>query len=447
MSRIFSNPFKPHVRHVSSLRRWTTNGLPLLCLAFVTACATVGPDYQTPATKIAATWQAAVPHQGSTHSLLEWWRSYNAPILTDLLRAAEGDHSTLLQAAAAIASARANRDQAAANTMPSLSAGATATRSGSLGSGNGANSAVTSGTGNSAATQTGAISTVSSASLDASWEIDLFGAGRRNNEAANARVEARQADWHDARVSLAAEVASEYVSYRACALLSENSRNNLESLRKTANSTAVAVAQGLVAPANAILINASVANAAASLNVQEAECEIGIKALVALTGLDEPALRAKLGSTAQKIPNPEVLKVTTLPVQLLSQRPDLVSAERSLAAASAEIGVAEANRYPRLSLLGSISVSNTQATGTLIKTTPWSFGPSLTLPLFDGGSRRADVARARATYESALASYQGAVRKAIRETEQSLVRLYAATRRSEDVVRQASRAATLVLRI
>ena len=390
-------------------------GLAVVGVVALAGCATVGPIYTPPTMKAPATWQAALPHGGSTRSLLDWWQSFNNQTLDELLQAAESDNPTLAKAAAAIASARENRSLAAASAYPAADAGVTINRTGSLKPGEES-------------------STLSSGLLDASWEIDLFGAVRRGKEAASARVEAREADWHSARVSLAAEVAGEYVSYRACQLLRENQQNNLESLRKTAKTTITAVRAGLRAPAEEVLARAGVANASAALNVQEAECDLVIKALVALTGLEESILRENLAAAPQGISSPDTFNVSSLPVQLLSQRPDLISAERSLAAASADIGVAEAGRYPRLSLQGSLTVDMGHiATAASL----WSFGPSLTVPLFKGGALRAEVAKAQADYESALAYYQSAVRSAVKETEQSLVRLDAANRRSDDLANSA----------
>lgn len=395
--------------------------LPILAFASLLAvggCATVGPDYHAPSPQLPVAWKAAVPHDGDTATLLAWWQSFDDAVLVTLLAEAEKGNPGLNQATAAILSARATRDQAAAAGRPSATASLAATRSGDR------------------SAQAGAGATARSAGLDASWEIDLFGAVRRNTEAASARIEAREADWHDARVSLAAEVATEYVNYRGCRLLADNERLNLKSLEQTLASTKVAAAQGLVAPADATLAEASAAAAAATLNTQEAECETGIKALVALTGMEEDAVRSLLGhgGEAQPLPDGARLNVTTLPVQLLSQRPDLVAAERTLAAASADIGVAEANRYPRLSLLGSISTTR----GAAAVSTPWSFGPSLSLPVFDGGALRAQVAGARAAYQSALAGYEAAVRTAVKEVEQGLVRLDAANRRSADLAGSAA---------
>lgn len=418
-------------RPAFDMRRARTRLIMVLASAGLLAgCAAVGPDYTAPAPKLASTWQAATPHGGSTTQLLGWWQAFQDPLLDTLLAAAEADNPTLGQATAAIASARASRDQAAAKALPSVNASASATRSGSWRNSAGSDSQA------ALLGQAGSAS-VRSTGLDASWEIDLFGAVRRSREAADARLQARQADWHEARVSLAAETASEYVSLRGCQLTVASQQSNLDSLRKTAASIRVAVDSGLTAPADAALSTASAASAAATLNAQQAECDVGIKALVALTGLEEPALRQELAASPARIPEPAALDVTVLPVALLSQRPDLVASERSLAAASAEIGVAEANRYPRLSLLGNIAVGRTETAGFGIPTSPWSFGPSLSLPLFDGGALRAQAAGARAAYDAALAGYQASVRAAVKETEQSLVRLDAATRRTDDVAASA----------
>lgn len=366
-----------------------------------------------------ASWQAALPHKGSTVALLNWWKTFNDPTLSSLLQAAEVDNPTLAEAAAAIASARASRLQARAAAFPAVDAEASLTHSGTFDA------------------DDTKLSTLSTGMLDASWEIDLFGAVRHATESAAARLEAAKAEWHDARVSLAAEVASEYINYKACQLLSQNQQDNLDSLRNTERITLSAVKAELQAPSEEILARASVASAAAALNVQQTQCELDVKAMVALTGIKEPVLRKRLTHADQELPSPDAFEVTTLPIQLLSQRPDLVAAERRLAAASAEIGVAEANRYPRFSLLGSIATEHSKISKVSTTTDLWSFGPSLSVPLLDGGALRAQVTQAQASYDAALATYKSAVRKAVKETEQSLIRLGAANRRCNDLTSSA----------
>ena len=148
-------------------------------------------------------------------------------------------------------------------------------------------------------------------------------------------------------------------------------------------------------------------------------------------------MRQKLEARRAVLPRPGSLQVDGLPLRVLAARPDVAIAERALAAASAEIGVAEAARYPRVSLLGFVGrqsqvVDRLSGSGRV-----WSFGPHLDLPLFDGGRRAAQADAAQARYEEALAAYKGAVRKAVREVEQSLVRLGNAVER-EDQARQAT---------
>lgn len=388
--------------------------LPLLLCVLLSACAAVGPNYRPPAAEqltVPNQWQAALPHGGDTSQLLNWWARLQDASLNRLLQAAEASNPSLQKAAANIASARANISAERASYQPTLSGSASTSRSNS----------------------TGIAQTTSSGELDASWEIDLFGSVRRSVESADALLQARQADWHDARVSLAAEVATDYVTYRACQLTLQTVQASALSNQATANITRRSLQAGMTSRADADLADASAASASANVISQQAECDVTIKALVALTGLTEPALRQLLDTQPPKLPPPDSLTLHTLPVDLLSQRPDLVSAERALASASAKIGVAEADRYPRLSLTGSLSRSRTDG----VMTTPWSFGPSLSLPLLNGGAKRAAVDSAQATYDLELATYKQSVRTAVQEVEKNLLQQDSAERRTADVRRSA----------
>lgn len=378
------------------------------------ACA-VGPDYRAPAADAAAHWAAPLPDRAGGTSLLDWWDRFDDPVLTGLLHAAETDSPSLAQAWASIAKARATLAQDRADRLPTVTAGGSAQRAKQSALGGVA-------TGNSL-----------SGTLDASWELDVFGKLRRTQDAAEARVEARTDDWHDARVSLAAEVADDYVQYRACRLLARAYAGEAASQAGTARATATSVRAGFTSPGNGSLAEASAASLRASVIEQQAECDVLVKALVALTGLAEADLRRRLepasGGSPAPLPAPEGFAVDRVPAAALAQRPDLASLERELAAASAEIGVAEADRYPSLSFSGEIARSGT-ALGSLMST--WLLGSSLTAPLFDAGKRAAAADSARAAYDYQLAAYRDGVRTAIREVEQALVRLDAATRRTGD---------------
>ena len=208
------------------------------------------------------------------------------------------------------------------------------------------------------------------------------------------------------------------------------------SLQETARITAISIGAGLSAPADDDLAQAGAASANATRIEQQTTCELLVKALVTLTGVPEPTLRSTIDTPREALPAPAMFDVTRVPAGLLRQRPDIAAAERTLAAASADIGQAEASRYPSLSLGGSIGLSATSGTSAL---TSWSFGPSLSLPIFDGGTRRAAVASAQAAYDSAYADYRSGVRTAVQEVEQALVQLYGASRRSDDAAQAAER--------
>jgi len=381
---------------------WLASGLLL-------AGCTVGPNYVQPDMRISANWQAPAPHGNKVEQMSNWWGQFKDPVLIELQQAAQKDSPTLDKAVAAIRAARASITTSRASGIPSVNASAKATRSGDID------------TPSSAATTT-------RSGLDASWEIDLFGGVRRSVESAKATLQAREADWHTARVSLAAEVATDYVDYRACHLKLTAYEEQAHSYQETLRLTRVSVAAGFSAPVDLALVEAGAASASSNATAQQATCDLGIKALVAVTGLEEVRVRELLGYENTPLPIPAEVSIESIPAALISQRPDVVSSERQLAAAMEKIGVAEAGRWPSLSLTGSIAISN--AAG--IVTTPWSLAPALSLPLFNAGSSAAKVESARADYDSALATYKSNIRIAVKEVEQALVNLDSAARREGD---------------
>lgn len=393
----------------------TTAKITLLaCVLALAGCAAVGPDYKAPEAATAAQWQTALPHSGQETSLENWWAQWNDPNLTRLIEAALADNPSLDKALASIASARASLASANAGFAPSLDGSASVTRARQQ-------------------QQSGTTSTLTSrsAGFDASWELDLFGKVRRSAEAAQASLQARVDDWHDARVSLAAEVADTYVQYRACLLLVDAYTQELASMEKTAQATDVSVKAGFTSRADGSLARASLASTQSSLQAQRVQRDLLVKSLVALTGLDEAQLLAQLAQWdggGKALPQPAVFRVASLPADVLRQRPDVASLERALAAASAAIGAAQADLYPSLSLSGAVSISASSLASGI---TSWSFGPALSLPLFDGGKRRAAVASAEADYQSTLAAWRQGVRGAVKEVEQALVNLDGVAYRSE----------------
>jgi len=398
-------------------------------LATLTGCAvsagcSVFPDYVRPAIDTPAHWQAQRTDAGGAAEFLDWWRQFDDPVLTRLLQAAEQDNPTLEQALASIASARASLAGAEAGGQPSLTGKSAYSRSlGGSAYGTGSQTA----TGASAGFSSG-MTQILSGSLDASWELDLFGKFAFGRQAGQARLTAAELTWKNAKVSLAAEVASNYVSYRACELAAVAYQNAVASNQDAARLTGVLARAGFSSPADAVLAEASLHAGESSLIAQRAECDNTVKALVALTGLAEADLRAWFAG-GSGIPIPAQFHVNSVPADLLTQRPDLAADERKLAAAGADIGNAVAKRYPSISLTGSIGRRKTETTGLTLSSNTWSIGPSITLPIFDGGELRSKVDSAEAGYAGALATYRSDIRAAIKEVEQALVNLSGAEQR------------------
>ncbi|WP_316669651.1 efflux transporter outer membrane subunit [Ralstonia psammae] len=384
------------------------------------ACA-LQPPYQPPPADTATGWHAELPHGGTVENLIGWWGRFDDPAVAELVRMAETGSPTLAKAVARINGARATLSSSNADAWPSLTGSGSVTRAKS-------NMAL----GNATITS---LTTTRSIGQDASWEIDLFGKVRSARESSQAQLDARIDDWHDARVSLAAEVADTYVQYRACRQLARAYEQSASSYAQTENATRAAVGAGMSAASDGYLAAASTASARAAATQQNVACEELVKSLVALTGADEPTLRNIVDRAgAPDVPEPAAFRVESIPTDLVRQRPDLASSERALAAAYADIGQARANRFPSLSLSGSMTVSATNLSAPL---SGWSFGPNLSVPLFDAGKRRAAVDSAQASYDAQLAAYRSAVLTAVKEVEVALVDLDGAARRSDDTHRAA----------
>jgi NodT family efflux transporter outer membrane factor (OMF) lipoprotein len=375
----------------------------------LTACITLGPDYDArQATQVPnqpQDWSPPVAHGGDLATLKDWWRQFNDPTLVGLIAAAQEQSNTMAQAALKIAQARALLVGTNAAALPVVNGSAGATRG---------------------TFQVGGpivLATVNQALLQSSWELDLFGGLARGSEGARARLEAQIANWHDARIAVAADTANVYVNYRACEQFAALALSDATSRARTAKLTEQLAGSGFQSPANAALARASAAEGQGRWVAQNADCDLAVKALVALTGLVETDLRRNLAAQSAVLPKPLLPAVQQVPAQVLSQRPDLAAAERELAAASADIGVREADRFPRLSLLGSIGPLDFSTTGLTISGSTWSIGPSLTMPIFDTGRRAANLDAAKIAYQAAEVNYRSQARRAVREVEDALIRL------------------------
>jgi NodT family efflux transporter outer membrane factor (OMF) lipoprotein len=358
-----------------------------------------------------AQWQAPLPHNGNLTDLTRWWQALGDPVLLDLMDHAQAVSPNIASAKSRLIQARSALVGAQAANRPTLDASLSAQRGVS-------------------ASNT-AVATVLQTSLDASWEIDVFGANRQAATAAAARLTGADANWHDARISVAAEVATLYFSWHNCEQRSAVARLDTHSRSETSRLTQLLAQAGFAAPANAALTRASVAESNANALAQQAQCDSTIKSLVALTSIDESALRNKLVASISSPDN--MASVSVLPAALLSQRPDVYSAERDVTSASADLGAAKAQAYPRLTLNGSVGALNLKDYQGTIDLSTWSIGPlSLTLPIFDGGRRAANVEASAAKYDEAVLLYRSKVRQAVREVEDALLSLASTDARKSD---------------
>lgn len=390
--------------------------LPLAAL--LGACSAFAPPVPMPPTTAPAmaepaTWHAPTPPAGSLSDLHQWWQQFDDPVLLALIDAAQAASPTIASASSRIEQARAARVGAGAALLPSVGIGASAQR-----------------------TRTDLINPVFSsagASVQASWEIDAFGANAAGRDAAQLRLEGAQAVWYDARVSVAAETATTYNALRGCEARVQITAADVASRNETARLSEEAAKAGLLAPANAALSRASAAQGRNLLAGQRAQCDQLVKSLVALTALDETALRQQLAAGAAKLPRPVTIAVASVPGEALMQRPDLLAAERQVVAAAEDTTQSQAQRYPRIGISGSVGPAVVRVQNTTLNGTLWTLGPlQVSLPIFDGGALKANVVAARARYDESVAIYRGKVRAAVREVESALVTLDSTARRETD---------------
>lgn len=393
-----------------------TTRLPLTLIAatalpLLAACA-IGPDYHRPdaplpqAYKEDQGWQHAQPQDAAPRGA--WWTVFGDATLDALEQQAATASLTLAQAEAQYRQAQAQLQIARAGLVPTLGADSSASRS------HGAANA-----------QTGAAGrTVNqfSAGLNASWELDLWGRVRRTVEAQRANAEASAADLESARLSLQAQLAQTYFQLRVTdeqrRLYDDTVAANQRALQLTQNQYAV----GVAAKADVVQAQTQLATAQAqALDVQSQRAQLE-HALAVLVGKTP----AEFSLAPQPLPDNAVPPAAPadMPSTLLQRRPDIAAAERRVAAANAQIGVAETAYFPTLTLSASGGFQNSStADWFTLPNRVWSLGPQLALTLFDGGARRAQTAQAQAAYDGTVAAYRQTVLTAFQEVEDNLAQL------------------------
>lgn len=391
-----------------------------LAFMFLSGCLAVGPDYdRTKATSVPnqpEQWQETLPHAGSQTSLENWWAQFNDPLLIELIHKAQIESNSLAAATLKIAQARALNTAAISASLPVITGAAADNRGTTILGG------------------PIIVGTTIQAQAQANWEIDLFGGVQRRRESSLARLDAEIANWHVARISVAAEMGNLYTNYRGCEQQVKLFEADVVSRQQTASLSEKLGKAGFQSSANVALARASAAEGSARLVTQKAECEIAIKSMVALTGMIESDLKQRLQTRKAELPTPQQIHVAQIPAQVIAQRPDVAAAERDLAAASADIGARIAERFPKISLLGNVGPMNFNSGDLAINATSWSFGPTVSLPIFDSGKLAANVETARVAYDTAQTNYRQRVRGAIRDVEEALVRLNSMAEREQQAL-------------
>lgn len=393
----------------------------VLCAALLGACTTAGPDYRPPYVAAPQDWSS--PHAGSAPAnadrLRAWWHAFGDPLLDRLVVHALADNQDLGIAQARLRQARAERVQIASRRLPTLSLGGQtqAQRPSRAVEPPGDGVVQTYGVG-----------------FDASWELDLFGGTRRAIEAAEADMEALAGDRHALQVSLLAELAGDYAELRTTQARLAIAHDNVRRLEESERLAERALQRGLGTSAEVAQARAEREAAQAQPPLLEADVRRLGHAIGVLAGGFPGDWSRALAEAAPTVPVAPALPLAW-PSDVIRQRPDLQAAERRLAAANAQIGVAEAARFPHFSLplgLGSNAAflhdlfSGASFTG--------SAGLRADQLLYDGGRARAGVDAAQAAAEAARFAYERDVRHALREVEDALSRLDAERRRRAALV-------------
>ena len=388
----------------------------------------VGPNYHRPETAVAVNFvNASEPGFDSEAAVAHYWTGFNDDILNDLVAEALEHNKDLAVAAANLRAARAARRLAGFDLFPTITAEAGYSHN------------------HDAAQQLPGFDdsdrsfNTAQAGFDGLWELDLFGRVRRNVEAARADVGEAAATLQDARVSVIAEVSRDYFVLRGLqdqlSLTIRNAENQLSTLKLTRTrleagrgnelDTSRAEAQWQTTLASVPTLESSIATTAYRLSV--------------LTGRQPTALSARLGPV---IATPElpVLNNIGTPEQLLRRRPDIRVAEQRLAGATARVGVAVGDLFPRVTLVGSAGyVAPVFGQFGQSETRFYSVGPSISWAAFDLGRVRARISSAKAQTDAALASYEGAVLNALEDTEGALIS-YGRSQTHRDALRVAASA-------
>ncbi|MGF7150263.1 NodT family efflux transporter outer membrane factor (OMF) lipoprotein [Sphingomonas zeicaulis] len=386
-----------------------------MLLSILPSGCAVGPRYVNPVSAAPETFLAgssveARSANGRIADLVDWWRSFDDPLLTSLVERALAENLDLQQAVARVSQARAALKGADASLLPSGQITGQAgeayqsleTPIGRIGS---------------AFPQFERSTELYQIDLGASWEVDLFGGRDAARDAARAEWQASAAGAVAARLAVAAQTADTYVLIRALQARVAIARAQMETQQRLVDLTALQYEKGVAAELQLRQAEGALAQVRAIVPALQNECDIAMNALDVLLGVQPGATRSEL-AVSSPIPLAPAVSMAGGPASLLRRRPDIIAAERTLAASNARIGAAVSEYYPKFSLSGLLGSATTAAGGLLTgKATQASGFLGLRWRLFDFGRVDAEIKAAKGRNAEALAAYRQAVLRASQDVE------------------------------
>jgi multidrug efflux system outer membrane protein len=400
----------------------------LVCL--FSGCA-VGPDYEVPQIPVAAQYMGVDQHSSTVEAVnMYWWKGFTDPVLDDLILSAVKENLTLQASVARVNQARAVQQQSLLNLFPVVTADASYTkqRFGNQGAFGGLGGA--SGGGNSRGFDVG----VYEVGFDASWELDVFGRVRRGLEQSIGESDAAIADLEDSIRVLVSEVARNYFDLKGAQLQAKVARENAKNQEQVVNVAEALYKGGQTTEFDVMRAKALLFSTLATVSPLEADARIAMYRIAVLLGKQPHELVSKLETTTA-LPSYSGSISLGDPTSLIQRRPDVRAAERRLAAATAGIGVAKGDYFPKISFVGNVSLQSRSWPG--LRESPgasWAFGPSITWAAFNMGRVIAQVDGAEAATKEAMALYQQAVLTALEDVEGALAR-FSAVRERRDLLK------------
>ncbi|MBK8755291.1 MAG: efflux transporter outer membrane subunit [Candidatus Competibacteraceae bacterium] len=394
-----------HADHRKNAAQWISNLTIVGCLTLaLCGCAAIAPQPTAPvAVAVPTAWSTVViAAPNGSSSLVQWWSRFNDPLLSNLMSQALQANTSIKSAEAVLQQTRALRDVSAAALLPVVGSSTSARRS-----------------------QVGSNSAVNSfeAGLDASWELDLFGANRSALDASDATVLASAATLGDVQVSIAAEIALDYIALRGAQVLLAIANDNLSSQLETLQIAQWRLQAGLVTSLEVEQARTEAEQTRAQLPVLQTSIEQSRYALAVLIGQPPAALSTVLTASGP-VPQTDDNLALSLPAETLRQRPDVRAAEDQVTAAIARVAQADAALAPNFQIGGSLGLSAlTLGALTHGASVVSVLLASVSLPVFDGGALRAQVRAQQAVLDQAYMAYQAAVLTALKDVEDALVAL------------------------